>query len=210
MTAKLAELRKTNEGLVEEIRVALDAKADRGRDDRRDLGAREKGLCHLAQDGQQADQPGAAVRHLRVPRDRRLDRRLLSRSRRRAHNLADSAGPLQGLHLDAQAEQLPVDPHHGGRPAPSARRAADPHPRHARDRRVRRRRARPLQGRWRGERPGGWQARRLAAEGQRALCLAAPACRDTAGRDQTPRSSSSTPSSSCSRTRCSASRPRAA
>ena len=74
-------------------------------------------------------------------------RRLLSRARRRAYGLARGAGPLQGLHLDAQAEQLPVDPHHHRRPAPPARRAADPHPRDARHRRIRRCRARALQGR---------------------------------------------------------------
>ena len=75
-----------------------------------------------------------------------VDRRLLSRARRRSHHVADGAGPFQGLHLDAEAEQLPVDPHHDRRPAPSARRAADPHPRNARHRRVRRCRARHLQG----------------------------------------------------------------
>ena len=59
------------------------------------------------------------------------DRRLLPRARRRAHDVAHGAGPLQGLRLDAEAERLPVDPHHRGRPAPSARRAADPHARDA-------------------------------------------------------------------------------
>ena len=36
-------------------------------------------------------------------------------------------GPLQGLHLDPEAERLPLDPHDGHRPWQSARRIADPH-----------------------------------------------------------------------------------
>ena len=35
--------------------------------------------------------------------------------------------PFQGLHLDAEAERISVDPHHRDRPAPSACRVADPH-----------------------------------------------------------------------------------
>ena len=42
------------------------------------------------------------------------------------------AGALQGLHLDAEAERLPLDPHHRDRAGQAARRAADPHPRDAR------------------------------------------------------------------------------
>ncbi len=144
----------------------------RGRHRRGGLGPREEALRHLAQDGEQADQPRAALRHLRLPRHRRLDRRLLPRAGRRAHHVAHGAGPLQGLHLDAQAEQLPVDPHHRRRPAPPARRAADPHARHARHRRVRRRRARALQGRRPVER------RSPAAPRRRARCrrTAGPTC----------------------------------
>ena len=56
-------------------------------------------------------------------------------------------GPLQGLHLDAEAERLPFDPHHRHRPRQPARRIADPHPRDARGRRIRHRRACALQGR---------------------------------------------------------------
>ena len=41
--------------------------------------------------------------------------RVLPRARHRAHHLADGAGPLQGLHLDAEAERLPLDPHHRDR-----------------------------------------------------------------------------------------------
>ena len=51
------------------------------------------------------------VGHLRLPRDRQDGGRLLSGARHRAHHLADRAGPLQGLHLDAEAERLSLDPH---------------------------------------------------------------------------------------------------
>ena len=40
---------------------------------------------------------------------------MLRRARRRPQHLAGRAGPLQGLHLDAQAERLPVDPYDGDR-----------------------------------------------------------------------------------------------
>ncbi len=42
-------------------------------------------------------------------------RRVLPGARHRAHHLAGGARPLQGLHLDAQAERLPLDPHHRDR-----------------------------------------------------------------------------------------------
>ena len=57
------------------------------------------------------------------------DRGLLPGARHRAHDLADDPDALQGLHLDAEAERLSLDPHHGDRPRQAARRAADPHPR---------------------------------------------------------------------------------
>ncbi len=57
------------------------------------------------------------------------------------------ARPVQGLHLDAQAERLPLAAHHGGRPWPPARGAADPHRGHGSHRRVRHRGACALQGR---------------------------------------------------------------
>ena len=70
----------------------------------------------------------AALRHLRLPRRRRHGRGLLPRARRHPHDLVDGSRPLQGLHLDAEAERLPLDPHHHRRPVAPARRAADPHP----------------------------------------------------------------------------------
>ena len=107
-------------------------------------------------------------------------RGLLPRARRRAHHLARRARPLQGLHLEPQAERLSVDPHHHRRPAPSARRAADPHRAHALDRRIWRGGARALQGRQRLERANGHRAE----PGHQCLSLAAPSRRHAARRRQ--------------------------
>ena len=102
---------------------------------------------------------------------------LLPRARRRPHHLAGGARPLQGLHLDAEAERLSLDPHHRDRPRQPARRAADPHRGDGPDRRIRHRRACLLQGR-----------RRLAdgtAEARiQCLCLAAPHRRHPLGKRQ--------------------------
>ena len=57
------------------------------------------------------------------------------------------ARPLQGLHFHAEAERLPLHPHHGGRARPPARRIAGAHPRNARHRPPRHRRPCALQGR---------------------------------------------------------------
>ena len=130
------------------------------------------------------------------------DPRVLPGARHRAHHLADGAGPLQGLRLDAEAERLPLDPHHRDRSGQAARRAADPHRGDARDRRIRHRRARALQGRRRIRRPSCCRANRTPMPG----CAAPSSC---SPRAPIRRSSSSTPSSNCSTTRCSASRPRA-
>ena len=94
-------------------------------------------------------------------------RGLLPRARRGAYHLAGRARPLQGLHLDAEAERLPLDPHHRDRARQPARRAADPHRGDEPDRRIRHRRARLLQGR------RGLADRAAQARIQR-LCLAAP------------------------------------
>ena len=106
-------------------------------------------------------------RHLRLPHSGRHGRRLLRGGRRRAHHLAGRAGALQGLRLDAEAERLPLDPHHRHRPGQPARRTADPHPRDARGRRIRHRRPCDLQGR-----PGGH------ARGQRKPRLPRPEADD--------------------------------
>ena len=76
---------------------------------------REAPLFDLAQAAAQVDRLLAAVRHLRLPGDRRHRGRLLPRAGRHPPHLAVRAGAVQGLHLDAQAQQLPLDPHHRGR-----------------------------------------------------------------------------------------------
>ena len=194
------------------------------RHQRRGHRPREAALFDLPQDGAEGGELRAALRHPRLPRHRRHGRRMLRRGRHRPHHLAGGARALQGLHLDAEAERLPLDPHHGDRPGQPARRAADPHRRHAPHRRVRHRRARPLQGRrgpaegegatangnGHGARNGAAKAAASTASTTRSAptngCAAPSRCSPRATRR---RSSSSTPSSSCSRTRCSASRRRA-
>ena len=104
---------------------------------------------------------------------------------------------LQGLHLDAQAQQLPLAPHRRDRPAAPSHRAADPHRRDARGGGARRRRALAIQA-GRGRR--SWKAGNTAGCASCSTSWSTPPGR---------RSSSRTPSSRCSRTRCSASRPRA-
>ncbi len=61
--------------------------------------------------------------------------------------MADGSGPLQGLHLDAQAQRLPVAAHHGDPRFEDADRNPDPQPRDARAGRARACRPLGLQGR---------------------------------------------------------------
>ena len=71
-------------------------------------------------------------RHLRPgrhPRPGRLGPRLLRRARRAARAVEPGAGPVQGLHRDAQVQHVPVAAHDGHRARGQAGRAADPHPR---------------------------------------------------------------------------------
>ena len=72
--------------------------------------------------------------------------------------------PLQGLHLDPEAEQLPLAAYRRDRPGAAAHRGADPHPRHARGRRTRRRGALDLQA---ARRPDRRAAIPLAARAAR-------------------------------------------
>ena len=176
-------------------------------------GREKKPYCDLAQDGRTSRSASSSCptsTRFRVIVDD--DRRLLPRARRRAHDLAHGAGPLQGLHLDAEAEQLPVDPHHHRRARATSASSCRSAPRAMhRRRRVRRRRARALQGRAAAPAVNG----SAADDAARATRRAAPICGCAAwsrrcSRATTRKSSSSTPSSSCSRIRCSASRPRAA
>ncbi len=96
--------------------------------------------------------------------------------------LAAGAGPVQGLHRDAEVQHVPVAAHDGDRAGGQAGRAADPHPRHAPDRRVRHRRALEVQG-------GRQRDRHPGHRGRRGDGLAAPAAR-LAARDRRTRASS--------------------
>ena len=134
-TQRLADLRAKQRRIIERIeertgRGARGARHQRGRS--RD--AQKTALFGVAQDGAQIDLLRAAVRHLRLSRHRRRGRGLLSRARRRAYQVAQRPRPLQGLHLDAEAERLSLDPYDRDRSRPPARRTADSHRRNARDR----------------------------------------------------------------------------
>ena len=88
-------------------------------------------------------------RDLRPDRDaraRRLRQGLLRRDRDHPLALEAAAGPLQGLHRDAEGEHVPGAAHHGDRARGAAAGDPDPHPRDARPGRVRDRRPRHLQG----------------------------------------------------------------
>ena len=168
ISERLEALAARNERLDRGDRAAADQEARRQRHRGRGQRPAQARLFDLAQDGAQGGRLRAALRHLRLPRRRRRRRRMLPGARHRPHDLAGRARPLQGLHLDAQAERLPLDPHHRDRPGQAARRAADPHPRDAPDRRIRHRRACALQGRSSARRPRCCRAR------VERLCLAAP------------------------------------
>ena len=75
-------------------------------------GPREASLFDLAQDGRAACQLRAALRRHGLPRHRRLGRGMLPDARPDPPALAGGAGPLQGFHLDAEAQRLSLDPHH--------------------------------------------------------------------------------------------------
>ena len=120
-------------------------RAGRGRAHRQGHGPRKAALFDLAQDAAQERRLRAALRHHGVPRDRGKGRALLPGARHHPHALPLGAGAVQGLHLDAQAQRLPLAAHHGDRPRAAPHRDPDPHARHARGRRARRRRALAVQ-----------------------------------------------------------------
>ena len=69
-------------------------------------------------------------RHLRPgrhPHPGRHRARLLRGARRDPRELAAGAGPVQGLHRDAEVQHVPVAAHDGDRPGRQAGRDADPH-----------------------------------------------------------------------------------
>ncbi len=111
-------------------RTAAHAQARRSRHrPRRVKGRAEARLFDLAQDGAQVGRLRAAFGHLRFRVIVEHGAECYQALGIVAHDLAGRAGPLQGLHLDAEAERLSLDPHHGDRAGQAARRTADPHPR---------------------------------------------------------------------------------
>ena len=107
----------------------------------RAFGPREVALFDLAQDAEEECRLRATGRHHGVPRRRRGGRAVLPRAGRAARALPGRPRPLQGLYLDAEAQQLPLAPHRRDRPRAPAHRGADPHARDARSGRTRHRRA---------------------------------------------------------------------
>jgi hypothetical protein len=104
VSERLDALEAKNVGLVTEIEQQLKRKLlDRGID-AEGVGAAQARLFHLAQDGAQIDRFRAALRHLRLPRNREDATRVLPGARDRSYDVAGGAGPLQGLRLDPEAE----------------------------------------------------------------------------------------------------------
>ena len=104
VSERLDALEAKNVGLVDRNRATAQAKAAGPRHRCRGVGAAQARLFHLAQDGAQIDRFRAALRHLRLPRDREDATRVLPGARDRSYDLAGGAGPLQGLRLDPEAE----------------------------------------------------------------------------------------------------------
>ena len=169
VTARLADMFERNRGVIGEIEKSLSELFDKQQSEGGGEEPPEEALVGVPQDGGQGAVLRAAFRHFRLPRRRRYGRGLLPGAGRHPHDMVDGSGPLQGLHLDAEAERLPLDPHHHRRPVAPAHRIADTHPRDEQDRRIWRRRACALQGhRRQGERV---DAHHL--QGNQCLCLAA-------------------------------------
>ena len=132
------------------------ARARQGRHPGGDLGPREALLLDLRQDGQEGPRVQRDLRPDGDARDRRAGRRrgntrLLRRARADPFALEADAGPVQGLHRDAEVQRLPRAAHDRDRAAGAAARDPGAHARDARDRRVRRRCALALQGRQEGQ-----------------------------------------------------------
>ena len=127
------------------------ARARQGRHPGRDLRAREALLLDLRQDGEEGPRVQRDLRPDRDARDRRArrrggDARLLRRARPHPLAVEADAGPLQGLHRDAEVQRLPLAAHDRDRAGGQAARDPGAHARDARDGRARRRRALGVQG----------------------------------------------------------------
>ncbi len=145
--------------------VAARGAAHRGGGDR----TPEALLVHLREDGRARQGVRGDQRSARRTRDRGVGEGLLRRARLDPRVVATGAGPVQGLHRDAEVQPLPVVAHDGRGAAGQAGRVPDPYRRDAPPGRVRRRRALGLQGAaqpHRGSRVDA-AARRLADRDQR-------------------------------------------
>jgi len=109
------------ERLDQRDRATADEKTRRPRHRRGRFRQAQARLLDLAQDGAQGSRLRAIVGYFRLPCRGRQPCRVLPGARDRAHVVAGSAGALQGLHLDAEAERLSLDPYHGDRAGQAAR-----------------------------------------------------------------------------------------
>ena len=109
-------------------------------------GPRQALLLDLLEDDEEGPRVQRDLRPHGDARDRRLREGLLRRGRRRPLAVEAAAGPLQGLHRDAEVQHVPVAAHDGDRARGPAAGDPDPHARDAGHGRVRRRRALDLQG----------------------------------------------------------------
>ena len=110
-----------------------------------DRRARQALLLDLLEDDQEGPRVQRDLRPDRDAGDRRLGQGLLRHRRGDPLAVEAAAGPLQGLHRDAQVQHVPVAAHDDHRARGAAAGDPDPHARDARDGRVRRRRALGLQ-----------------------------------------------------------------
>ena len=142
----IGEHQPQREALLRQVTQQGPARPEVGQDQGGDHRAAEAPLLDLPED----DRAGSRLqRHLRPGRRADPGRhgpRLLRRARRHPRELAAGAGPVQGLHRDAEVQHVPVVAHDGHRPDRQAGRDADPHVRDAPHRRVRHRRALEVQG----------------------------------------------------------------
>ena len=165
METRLKALRDQAGGMVERVTESLTATLRKQRLRANGRGPGKAALLHLGKDAAQEARLRAAYRHCGLPRRHRERRGLLPGARYRASRISHGAGPLQGLHLDAQAQRVPLAPHRGDRARAAPHRDPDSHPRHARRGRVRRRGSLAVQA-------GGRRPRRPSA------ALASPVARN--------------------------------
>ena len=147
VTRRLEELSTRNEGLIKKIEDELgELLQARGLTGTLVKGRQKKPYSVFKKMQSKSLSFRTAVRCLGLPHHRCRYSRLLPGARHRPHPLARRSRPVQGLYLDAEAERLPVHPHHHRRSVAPAYRAADPHAADARDRRIRHCRTHALQG----------------------------------------------------------------